>query len=157
MAAATTVLAALFIGVPTAIVRTGLFARMTPATWWDYPVWAVSAALVGLTVATYVRADGAMSLGADRSRRTLGAAVLSGLAVGCPVCNKLVVAVVGVSGADAADARRAQPRAAARRTRATTARRGRLPLLGGVSDLPDWALLAPQVAPQGPTPSRRGL
>ncbi len=91
--------AALAMGVPTGIVQTSLYTRMTPVTWWDYPVWALSAVLVGLTAATYVRSGGAQPAGRDRSRRTLGAALLSTFAVGCPICNKLVVALIGVSGA----------------------------------------------------------
>jgi len=92
-------LAALAMGVPTGIVRTSFYTRMTPVTWWDYPVWAVSAVLVGLTAATYVRVRGAAPAGVDRSRRTIGATLLSTFAVGCPICNKLVVALIGVSGA----------------------------------------------------------
>lgn len=99
VAAAAAVLAALFIGVPTGIVRTSFYTRMTPVIWWDYPVWAASAVLVGLTAATYVRPGHAVVSAPDRSRRALGAAILSGLAVGCPICNKLVVALIGVSGA----------------------------------------------------------
>ncbi|UTI63345.1 hypothetical protein NBH00_18565 [Paraconexibacter antarcticus] len=84
---------------PTGIVRTEFYTRMTPVTWWDYPVWAVSAVLIGLVAATYVRAGGSATTLPDRSGRTLGATLLSAFAVGCPVCNQLVVAVVGVSGA----------------------------------------------------------
>ena len=91
--------AALVIGVPTGVVETSLYTRMTPVTWWNYPVWAVSAVLVGLIAATYVRVGGGMATAPDRSRRTLGATLLSAFAVGCPVCNKLVVALIGVSGA----------------------------------------------------------
>ena len=91
--------AALAIGVPTGIVRTSFYTRMTPVTWWDYPVWVISAVLVGLTGATYVRLPGRDLAMPDRSRRTLGAALLSTFAVGCPICNKLVVALIGVSGA----------------------------------------------------------
>lgn len=54
--------------------------------------------LVGLTAATYVRIPDAPS-GPDRAGRTLGATILSGFAVGCPICNKLVVTLVGVTGA----------------------------------------------------------
>lgn len=93
------VLSATVIGVPTGIVGTSFYTRMTPVTWWDYPVWAISAVLVGLTAATYVRIGGAAWAGPDRSRRTLAATALSTLAVGCPICNKLVLALVGVSGA----------------------------------------------------------
>ena len=92
--------AALVMGVPTGIVETRFYTRMTPVTWWDYPVWATSAILVGLTAATYVRLG---ALGAatapDKTRRAVGATLLSTLAVGCPICNKLVVGLIGVSGA----------------------------------------------------------
>lgn len=99
VAVAATVGAALLIGVPTRIIHTSLFARMTPVTWWDYPVWAVSAVLIGLTAATYVRVSAAAPPRPTGNRRTLGATLLSGFAVGCPICNKLVVALLGVTGA----------------------------------------------------------
>jgi hypothetical protein len=95
-AAAATAAAALLIAVPTGIVTTSLYTRMTPVTWWDYPVWALSAALIGLTVATYVRPTSSTP---PRTTRTAAAAILSTLAVGCPICNKAVVAILGVSGA----------------------------------------------------------
>jgi hypothetical protein len=95
------VAAALLIGVPTGVVETSFYTRMTPVRWWDYPVWATSAALVGLVAATYVRQPAAAASAGvpDRAGRTLGAGVLSAFAVGCPICNKLVVALIGVSGA----------------------------------------------------------
>lgn len=98
MALGATTIAALLIGVPTGVISTSLYHRMTPVTWWDYPVWAASAVLVGLTAATYVRIA-ASPPGPDRSGRTLGATLLSGFAVGCPICNKLVVGLIGVTGA----------------------------------------------------------
>lgn len=99
VAALAAALTATVMGVPTGIVRTGLYTRMTAVTWWDYPIWALSAVLVGLTAATYVRIAGAHPVDADPSRRTLGATLLATFAVGCPICNKLVVAAIGVSGA----------------------------------------------------------
>lgn len=85
---------ALVTGIPTGIVKTGFYTRMTPVTWWDYPFWALTAVLVGLTAATYVRVGpGGVTEGPDRTKRTLGATLLSVFAVGCPICNKLVVAV----------------------------------------------------------------
>ena len=92
-------LAAMVMGVPTGIVQTNFYTRMTPVTWWDYPVWAASALLIGLIAATYVRAGGARLEAPDRSRRTIGATVLATFAVGCPICNKLVVGLIGISGA----------------------------------------------------------
>lgn len=91
--------AALLMGVPTGIVRTDLYTRMTPVTWWNYPVWAVSAVLIGLVAATYVRGKGPQAELPDRTGRTFGATLLSTFAVGCPICNQLVVALIGVSGA----------------------------------------------------------
>ena len=91
--------AALLMGVPTGIVRTSFYTRMTPVMWWNYPVWAASAVLVGLTAATYVRVHATTPALPERGGRTLGGALLTTFAVGCPVCNKLVVALIGVSGA----------------------------------------------------------
>lgn len=42
---------ALAIGIPTGIVQTSLYTRMTAVTWWDYPIWALSSVLAGLTAA----------------------------------------------------------------------------------------------------------
>ncbi len=89
---------ALVTGIPTDVVPTSLYRRMTPVTWWDYPMWAASAVLVGFIAATYVRA-GPRVVRAGRTGTAFGGGVLSFLAVGCPVCNKLVVAALGVGGA----------------------------------------------------------
>ncbi|MER5436110.1 hypothetical protein [Streptomyces sp. NPDC002588] len=103
-AAAVAVIAALVIGVPTGVVPTPFYTRMTPVLWWNYPVWLVSSVLEGLLVATYVRvgraeAPEAAPTGQPRTARALGAGLLSAFAVGCPICNKLVVLAIGVSGA----------------------------------------------------------
>ncbi len=104
VAAAVAVLAALVIGVPTGVVPTPFYTRMTPVLWWNYPVWLVSSLLEGLLVATYVRASEQSSAEAKTKERpatarALGAGLLSAFAVGCPICNKLVVLAIGVSGA----------------------------------------------------------
>lgn len=93
--------AGLAIGVPSGVVPSSLYHRMTAVTWWDYPVWATSAILVGLTLATYVRfsPEHSDSSNPERAKRTIAAAVLSAFAVGCPICNKLIVGLIGVSGA----------------------------------------------------------
>ena len=98
VASVVTAVAALAIGVPTGVVETRFYTRMTPVLWWNYPVWAASAILAGLTAATYVR-PAAGTRPRDRSGRTLGATLVSTFAVGCPVCNKLVVGLLGTSGA----------------------------------------------------------
>ena len=94
---ATTVFA-LAVGIPTGIVPTSLFTRMTPVLWWNYPIWAATSVLGGLVVATYIRRpqDSIPRSGAGAAS---GGGLVAAFAVGCPVCNKLVVALIGVSGA----------------------------------------------------------
>ncbi|MEU3550893.1 hypothetical protein [Streptomyces longwoodensis] len=129
VAAAVAVVAALVIGVPTGVVPTPFYTRMTPVLWWNYPVWAISSVLEGLLVATYVRSRTAMlpaqvgsapialgdmawdptsgavhpqeepAIERPRTARALLGGIGSTLAVGCPICNKLVVLAIGVSGA----------------------------------------------------------
>ncbi len=87
---------ALLLGLPTDLIPNPVFGREIPPTWWSYPVFALSALLAGLLIATYVRT------GRPRERATrLGSAgaLLSFLAIGCPVCNKLVLLALGTSGA----------------------------------------------------------
>ncbi|GGL35291.1 hypothetical protein GCM10010095_20760 [Streptomyces anthocyanicus] len=104
VAAAVTMIAAIVIGVPTGVAPTPFYTRMTPVLWWNYPVWLVSSVLEGLLVASYVRIGPAEARetstpGRPRTARALGAGLLSAFAVGCPICNKLVVLALGVSGA----------------------------------------------------------
>ena len=89
---------AVAVGVPTGVVPTPLYTRMTPVLWWNYPIWAATALLGGLVVATYIRRpqDGASRNGAGAAS---GGGLLAAFAVGCPICNKLVVGLIGVSGA----------------------------------------------------------
>ena len=89
---------ALAVGIPTSVVPTSLYTRMTPVAWWNYGVWGTTAVLGGLVVATYIRRP------EDRTPRNgvaaaSGGGLLAAFAVGCPVCNKVVVAALGVSGA----------------------------------------------------------
>ena len=99
---------ALLIGIPTDVVPNPVFGRPVAVTWWSIPVLVVSSILAGLLLATYVRSPG--STGTDDAvedgatdERTARRAGLGGLltffAVGCPVCNKLVVVALGTSGA----------------------------------------------------------
>ncbi|SPL98730.1 unnamed protein product [[Actinomadura] parvosata subsp. kistnae] len=89
-------IAAALIGVPTAIIATSWFSRMTPVQWWNYPVWVTAAALTGLIAATYVAP---VRVRAPQESKALIGALISAFAVGCPVCNKLVVLALGTSGA----------------------------------------------------------
>lgn len=106
-ALAAAVLTALAAGLPTAVIPNPVFGRTVPTTWWAYPVLAVTAVLGGLLLATYVRIGAERGSeppepdGRERRRRRLGTAggLLSFLAVGCPVCNKVVLLLLGTSGA----------------------------------------------------------
>ena len=86
-------------GVPTDLIGTPLFARMTPAEWWNYPLWVAGAVLVGLLVATYFADPGRDRPVASHGGKVFGSGLLSVFAVGCPVCNKLVVLALGAGGA----------------------------------------------------------
>jgi hypothetical protein len=91
-AALAAVSVAAVVGVPTDVVGTGYFTRMTPVRWWDYLVLGAAVAL----------AAAAAAIGTvPRCRARGGAAGVLGaaLAVGCPLCNKVVLALLGTGGA----------------------------------------------------------
>lgn len=88
----------LLVAIPTALIDTPLFSREIPPTWWSWPALVVSAALAGLLVATYVRPPS----GDDTQtvpRHGIAGGALMFFAVGCPVCNKLVLLALGSAGA----------------------------------------------------------
>jgi hypothetical protein len=106
-AAAMAVASALVIGVPTDVIPNPVFGRQgTPVEPWAVPVLAITAVLSGLLIATYVhgRDDGDTAgpdvAGLDRPSRfgSIGG-LLAFFAVGCPICNKVVVVALGTSGA----------------------------------------------------------
>jgi len=103
---------AVAVGVPTDVLPTPLFGRSVPVQWWNYPALALTAVLAGLVLSTYVRPPAATPLAPSASPPStqpsdtvrgsrMGAlgGVLSFFAVGCPVCNKLVLVLLGSSGA----------------------------------------------------------
>ncbi|MCH6159345.1 hypothetical protein [Streptomyces marispadix] len=119
-AAAAAVGTALLVGLPTAVVPSPLFSRAVPVQWWSYPTLALTAVLGGVVLATYMRDPKTHASGPDAAApparepgtpepgtpvpeagRRLGSVggVLSFVAVGCPVCNKLVLLLLGTSGA----------------------------------------------------------
>lgn len=98
VAASVALLWLLFSGVPTDIIDTPFFTRMTPVVWWNYPFWVVTALLAGLVAATYVPVLNAGYSDASQEKKVLGGGLLSVFAVGCPVCNKLVVLALGTGG-----------------------------------------------------------
>ncbi|MFV0524357.1 MAG: hypothetical protein ACK5RL_07670 [Acidimicrobiales bacterium] len=118
LAAAGASLAALLIfGLPADLVPNPVFGRQIAAPWWAFPVLVVTAVLSGLLFASYVRPDdtgsgpdapppgdgsasvGEQALADEPGRRGVIGGFLSFFAIGCPVCNKLVVLALGYTGA----------------------------------------------------------
>ncbi len=87
--------AALVMGIPTDLIENPIFGRPVAAGPVDYVIWLVTSALIGLIFA--IRVPAATDL--DEDSRPLWGGFVSFLAVGCPVCNQAVVALVGTSGA----------------------------------------------------------
>ena len=104
-AAAMALVSALVIGLPTDVIPNPVFGRQgTPVEPWAMPVLVVTAVLSGLLFATYFRAGDSVDTddteGLDRPSRFGGlGGLLSFFAVGCPICNKVVVIALGTSGA----------------------------------------------------------
>lgn len=101
-------------GLVSAIIPNPVFGRQIPPEPFAYWIWLLSAPLMGLVGATYsapIRAPLPASSPATftlaaaqpeaRNGSTLGALAGFGafLAIGCPVCNKLVLVLLGTSGA----------------------------------------------------------
>lgn len=98
-AALTAGVTVLLIAIPTAMIPTGIFGREIPPTPWSWPVLIVTSVLTGLLAATYVaRKDTADARDRPGRLGTAGAFVTF-FAVGCPVCNKLVLLALGYTGA----------------------------------------------------------
>ena len=86
----------LVVGVVTGVVPSPLFHRVVAADVWSVLALIVPAGLFGVLAATFLVP---WPQGCRVGGRAGAGGVLSFLAAGCPVCNKLVVLAVGVSGA----------------------------------------------------------
>jgi hypothetical protein len=99
VAAITAAVATFFIiGIPTAVIENPVFGRAVGVTAWSIPVLIATSILSGMLFATYVRMDAVIT---DESSAKVGSigGFLAYLAVGCPVCNKLVLIALGSTGA----------------------------------------------------------
>ena len=94
IAAVGTIGAALVLGVPSVMFDNPFFIRMIPVWPQDYVIWLTSSALLGLGLGTFT-----IPAVKGGSGKVFGSGFLSYLAVGCPVCDKLGVLLLGVSGA----------------------------------------------------------
>ena len=89
---------AALVALPTAVIPNPIFGRAIEVTWWSYPVVILSGILGGMLIATYVREPGQEEIDRAAKVGTVGG-FLAFFAVGCPVCNKLVLLALGASGA----------------------------------------------------------
>jgi hypothetical protein len=87
----------LVVGLVTAVIPNPLFERMTPVTAANLIFWLAPALLFGPLIASYFVAI--VPAACDVGNRTMAGGLLSFLAVGCPLCNKVVVLLLGASGA----------------------------------------------------------
>lgn len=89
---ATTFLA---LGLPTDVIDNPVFGRAIDETPWAMPVLVVTSVLAGLLLGTYVNARPF-----DRAAKSGSfGGLLAYFAIGCPVCNKLVLLALGTTGA----------------------------------------------------------
>lgn len=98
VAAAAAVAMFLFVAFATALIANPIFGRAIEPTSWAIPVTILTSLLSGLLFATYVQNPNASESKSEFRSYTAGS-VLTFFAVGCPVCNKLVLITLGTSGA----------------------------------------------------------
>jgi len=85
----------LALGLPTDVIDNPVFGRAIDETPWAMPVLVVTSALAGLLLGTYVNARPF-----DRAAKSGSfGGLLAYFAIGCPVCNKLVLLALGTTGA----------------------------------------------------------
>lgn len=87
---------ALVIGLPTDVIPNPFWTRMTPVRPEDYVFLIAISLVTGALLATYFGETGLAGRGAKAG---LGGGALGYFAIGCPICNKLIVALLGTSGA----------------------------------------------------------
>jgi hypothetical protein len=80
------------------VVENPIFGREIAVTSWSVTVLVITSILTGLLTATYVKNDYSDENPVQLKLGGAGA-LLSFFAVGCPVCNKLVLIALGYSGA----------------------------------------------------------
>src|SRR5919201_2032890 len=96
LAAAGAGLLSLARGIPTALIPNPVFHRISEAGPSNYFFWASTSVVTGALLATYLMPRVVKDRAAEAG---LGGGFLAYLAVGCPLCNKAVVALLGASGA----------------------------------------------------------
>jgi len=91
--------AILVIGIPSDLIENPIFGRPVEPKQIDYVILVITAALIGLVFAIRPEPVSGAALAPDEDSAPIWGGFLSFMAVGCPVCNQAVVALVGTSGA----------------------------------------------------------
>ncbi|GAC1326895.1 MAG: hypothetical protein NVSMB17_00150 [Candidatus Dormibacteria bacterium] len=86
---------AVAIATTTALYANPVFRRMTPVRAQDWVFLAATSGLMAVLSATYAVPAAPTTC----EKRMAGGGFLNVLAIGCPICNKVVVALLGISGA----------------------------------------------------------
>lgn len=92
-----TLLVGALVGIPTDVLPNPWFTRMTPVRTLDLILWPITSVVLGALLATFALPSRTAS--ARPLSQSTGGGLLSAFAIGCPVCNKLIVAIIGTSGA----------------------------------------------------------
>lgn len=91
-----TLLVAVAIGIPTDVLPNPWFQRMTSVRALDVVLWPLISLSLGALLASYALPRRSVDRGVGGAG---GGGLLGAFAVGCPICNKLVVMAIGTSGA----------------------------------------------------------
>lgn len=99
ISALATAAALAILAIPTAVIPNPFFVRMTPTEPFSIATLVLSAPLIGFVTATYLapRVDRVTS--ESGTSRVGAAGIAAYLAIGCPICNKIIVGLLGVTGA----------------------------------------------------------
>ncbi|MDO5670627.1 MAG: hypothetical protein Q4G50_11595 [Corynebacterium sp.] len=89
----------LLIGIPSDIIPNPLFGREVPVRWWEYPVLGATALLTGAWFSIGQPVEPVVTDKPERSWVMSVSVFAVWFAVACPVCNKLILLVLGTSGA----------------------------------------------------------
>jgi len=93
----------LLLGLSTAVIPNPVFGRSIPPTSWALGVLIATSVLSGLLTATYVRQPSESADADSKTDRPARGGIIGGalayFAIGCPVCNKLVLLALGTTGA----------------------------------------------------------
>lgn len=95
-----TALSLVILGIPTAVIPNPWFTRMLATDTTNVVVLIASAPMMGALIATYIApASATPDPHGARMAPTSAAGIGAYLAIGCPICNKIIVGVLGISGA----------------------------------------------------------